>query len=99
MKSNFLRDRISTRRLKFCDLVNLINILALPDLQKCLGTMVGQYITLSDKNFNPDLEKEYAPISRIDDPGYFDILVKLQNEPNAGFSNHLINMTVLNIFM
>ena len=30
----------------------------------------------SDPKYDPKIYKYYVPISRIDDPGYFDILVK-----------------------
>lgn len=58
--------------------------------EKCLGTLVGQYVSLSDPT-DGAVEKKYVPISRIDDPGFFDILVKRVSE---GFSTTLCNAKV-----
>ena len=56
-----------------CDLVFLGSYsIALPEDNKCLGLKIGQYVELQ---LNGE-KKNYVPISRIDDPGVVDFLIR-----------------------
>jgi NAD(P)H-flavin reductase len=46
--------------------------IALPDPDKCLGLMIGQFIRINIKGKS----RPYNPISRIDEPGIIDLFVR-----------------------
>ncbi|CAD8210762.1 unnamed protein product [Paramecium pentaurelia] len=48
---------------------------AISQQDKCLGTRIGQQISLNDPKFDINTTRYYCPISRIDDVGMFDLLV------------------------
>jgi NAD(P)H-flavin reductase len=66
---------------------------ALPEENKCLGLMIGQYVELHlDGKKRP-----YNPISRIDEPGQVDFLItdlRKKNGPNS-FTTRLLSLTVI----
>jgi NAD(P)H-flavin reductase len=66
--------------------------IALPDADKCLGLMIGQYVELHIDN----TKRPYNPISRIDEPGQVDFLItdlRKYNGPNS-FTHKILSMKV-----
>lgn len=64
----------------------------LPEENKCLGLQIGQYIWLH----LGDQKRPYVPISPIDEPNYFDLLIRDMSSKNVGsFTEKLLNMPVL----
>ncbi|CAK64631.1 unnamed protein product (macronuclear) [Paramecium tetraurelia] len=73
---------------------------AIPQQDKCLGTRIGQYISLNDPKFDINTTRYYCPISRIDDVGMFDLLVHAIYAENKNFSTHITTLNeghILNI--